>query len=197
PRSRPSPPPSATSPRWGSRRSSTMNVSSPASCSTASPRSPASGSSATRRRGSGPWPSMSTGSTPMTSDSTSTLRAWPCVWDTTAPSRCTAASVSPPRPERARICTTTPRTAGAYIAQWPRSAPSSGWPQREREAMTTPMQQLYQQVSLDQSRARTGNAELLGDAVSAPHGYSHQVNPTCGDEIELELEIDDEDHVTV
>ncbi|WP_249204130.1 MULTISPECIES: Fe-S cluster assembly sulfur transfer protein SufU [unclassified Brevibacterium] len=63
--------------------------------------------------------------------------------------------------------------------------------------MTTPMQQLYQQVILDQSRARTGNAELLGDAVSAPHGYSHQVNPTCGDEIELELEIDDEDHVTV
>src|SRR5699024_12682305 len=63
--------------------------------------------------------------------------------------------------------------------------------------MTTPMQQLYQQVILDQSRARTGNAALLGDAVSAPHGYSHQVNPTCGDENELELEIDDEDHVKI
>ena len=44
--------------------------------------------------------------------------------------------------------------------------------------MTTPMQQLYQQVILDQSRARTGNAELLGDAGSAPQGSSLPVNQT-------------------
>lgn len=63
--------------------------------------------------------------------------------------------------------------------------------------MSTQMQQLYQQVILDQSRARTGNAELLRDAVDAPHGYSHQVNPTCGDEIELETELTGDDRVVV
>ena len=63
--------------------------------------------------------------------------------------------------------------------------------------MSTQMQQLYQQVILDQSRARTGNEALQRDAATGPHGYSHQVNPTCGDEIELETEIDYDDHVTV
>ncbi len=55
--------------------------------------------------------------------------------------------------------------------------------------MSTQMQQLYQQVILDQSRARIGNTALLRDAALSPHGYSHQVNPTCGDEIELETEL--------
>ncbi len=55
--------------------------------------------------------------------------------------------------------------------------------------MTTQMQQLYQQVILDHSRSRIGNAALLGDAAPGPHGHSHQVNPTCGDEIELETEL--------
>ena len=55
--------------------------------------------------------------------------------------------------------------------------------------MSTQMQQLYQQVILDHSRERVGDSDLLGDAVAGPHGSSHQVNPTCGDEIELETEI--------
>jgi nitrogen fixation NifU-like protein len=63
--------------------------------------------------------------------------------------------------------------------------------------MSTQMQQLYQQVILDQSRARTGDTELLRDAIDPPHGYSHQVNPTCGDEIELETELLDDDHIAV
>lgn len=63
--------------------------------------------------------------------------------------------------------------------------------------MGTQMQQLYQQVILDQSRARTGNTELLRDAATAPHGHSHQVNPTCGDEIELETELTDDGRVVV
>lgn len=57
--------------------------------------------------------------------------------------------------------------------------------------MTAQMQQLYQQVILDHSRARIGNSALHGDAAAGPHGYSHQVNPTCGDEIELETELTD------
>lgn len=63
--------------------------------------------------------------------------------------------------------------------------------------MSTQMQQLYQQVILDQSRARIGNTELLRDAASAPHGYSHQVNPTCGDEIELETELREDGTIAV
>ena len=63
--------------------------------------------------------------------------------------------------------------------------------------MSTQMQQLYQQVILDQSRARTGNEALQRDAATGPHGYSHQVNPTCGDEIELETELLDDGHIAV
>lgn len=63
--------------------------------------------------------------------------------------------------------------------------------------MSTQMQQLYQQVILDQSRARIGNTELLRDAAESPHGHSHQVNPTCGDEIELETELLDDGTVAV
>ncbi|WP_309130201.1 Fe-S cluster assembly sulfur transfer protein SufU [Brevibacterium sp.] len=55
--------------------------------------------------------------------------------------------------------------------------------------MSTQMQQLYQQVILDHSRSRIGNSALRRDAADGPHGYSHQVNPTCGDEIELETEL--------
>ncbi|WP_025778422.1 Fe-S cluster assembly sulfur transfer protein SufU [Brevibacterium sp. VCM10] len=63
--------------------------------------------------------------------------------------------------------------------------------------MSTQMQQLYQQVILDQSRARIGNTELLRDAAASPHGHSHQVNPTCGDEIELETELLDDGTIAV
>lgn len=63
--------------------------------------------------------------------------------------------------------------------------------------MSTQMQQLYQQVILDQSRARIGNTELLRDAAGSPHGYSHQVNPTCGDEIELETELREDGTIAV
>ncbi|WP_029089159.1 Fe-S cluster assembly sulfur transfer protein SufU [Brevibacterium album] len=50
--------------------------------------------------------------------------------------------------------------------------------------------QLYQQVILDHSRQRTGEAALLAPpAGERPEGYgsSHQVNPTCGDEITVEV----------
>ncbi|MGC3021142.1 Fe-S cluster assembly sulfur transfer protein SufU [Brevibacterium sp. FAM 24630] len=63
--------------------------------------------------------------------------------------------------------------------------------------MSTQMQQLYQQVILDQSRARTGNTALLRDEATGRHGCSHQVNPTCGDEIELEIELLDDGRIAV
>ncbi|TSI17820.1 Fe-S cluster assembly sulfur transfer protein SufU [Brevibacterium aurantiacum] len=63
--------------------------------------------------------------------------------------------------------------------------------------MSTQMQQLYQQVILDHSRSRIGNAALLREGAAGPHGSSHQINPTCGDEIELETEISDDGAIAV
>lgn len=63
--------------------------------------------------------------------------------------------------------------------------------------MSTQMQQLYQQVILDHSRERIGNADLLGDKAAVPHGSSHQINPTCGDEIELETELGSDGSIVV
>lgn len=63
--------------------------------------------------------------------------------------------------------------------------------------MSTQMQQLYQQVILDHSRERTGNSDLLGDSAAGAHGSSHQINPTCGDEIELETVISEDGEIAV
>lgn len=52
----------------------------------------------------------------------------------------------------------------------------------------TAMEQLYQQVILDHSRAPNGAGfvEVTGDHA---HGESHQMNPTCGDEVTLRVEL--------
>ena len=47
------------------------------------------------------------------------------------------------------------------------------------------LDQLYQQVILDHSRERHGQG-----ALADPDATSHQVNPTCGDEVELGVRID-------
>ncbi|GAA2014959.1 Fe-S cluster assembly sulfur transfer protein SufU [Brevibacterium samyangense] len=61
--------------------------------------------------------------------------------------------------------------------------------------------QLYQQVILDHAKERYGNKPLIagtGIDHSPLFGSSHQVNPTCGDEITVETEIDpDSGAVTV
>ena len=49
------------------------------------------------------------------------------------------------------------------------------------------LQAMYQQVILDHSRSPHGFG-LLGDAAAR----SHQVNPTCGDEVTLELHLGDD-----
>ncbi|WP_019157451.1 Fe-S cluster assembly sulfur transfer protein SufU [Brevibacterium senegalense] len=52
----------------------------------------------------------------------------------------------------------------------------------------TDLTQLYQQVILDHSRERIGSGTLLAPADRpAGFGSSHQVNPTCGDEITVEV----------
>ena len=48
------------------------------------------------------------------------------------------------------------------------------------------LDQLYQQVILDHSRERHGSGALI-----APDGQSHQVNPTCGDEVTLGVRVVD------
>lgn len=65
--------------------------------------------------------------------------------------------------------------------------------------MSTALEQMYQQVILDHARARHGYG--LGEAAAsgtpdhpgdAHHvGESHQVNPTCGDEVTLRVQLDD------
>jgi nitrogen fixation NifU-like protein len=58
------------------------------------------------------------------------------------------------------------------------------------------MEQLYQQVILDHARHPHGRGLTESGAAasaSAPHatcsGRSHQVNPTCGDEVTVEVEV--------
>jgi nitrogen fixation NifU-like protein len=58
---------------------------------------------------------------------------------------------------------------------------------------TSSMEQLYQQVILDAARAGHGRGlaaeEGRRDHVGHAHGESHQVNPTCGDEVTLRVEL--------
>lgn len=44
------------------------------------------------------------------------------------------------------------------------------------------LQQMYQQVIMDHARLRHGSGEL-----AAHHGHSHQVNPICGDNVDLQV----------
>ncbi|RYV50550.1 Fe-S cluster assembly sulfur transfer protein SufU [Pengzhenrongella frigida] len=64
--------------------------------------------------------------------------------------------------------------------------------------MTNAMEQLYQQVILDHAKFPHGRG-LTTDAVAPGHaiGESHQVNPTCGDEVTLRVDIDPADGVPV
>ncbi len=50
------------------------------------------------------------------------------------------------------------------------------------------LEQMYQQVILDHARARHGAGLVTLDTPSM--GESHQVNPTCGDEITLRVGLD-------
>ncbi|WP_298460162.1 Fe-S cluster assembly sulfur transfer protein SufU [uncultured Cellulomonas sp.] len=52
--------------------------------------------------------------------------------------------------------------------------------------MTSSMEQLYQQVILDHARDPHGRGLVDGPA-DAVAGESHQVNPTCGDEVTLRV----------
>ncbi|AOZ72807.1 SUF system NifU family Fe-S cluster assembly protein [Boudabousia tangfeifanii] len=58
--------------------------------------------------------------------------------------------------------------------------------------MSAEMEQLYQAVILDHSRSRQGSGEIPQDASNT----SHQVNPTCGDEVTLAVEVDDDGKIT-
>lgn len=49
--------------------------------------------------------------------------------------------------------------------------------------MASGLDQLYQQVILDHARERHGEAPALAHAQAS----SHQVNPTCGDEVTLQI----------
>lgn len=52
------------------------------------------------------------------------------------------------------------------------------------------LEQMYQQVILDHARERHGSGSVEGYPVT-----SHQVNPTCGDEVTLGVTLDENGHV--
>lgn len=54
------------------------------------------------------------------------------------------------------------------------------------------LEQLYQQVILDHSRERHGSGALPDDVPAS----SHQVNPTCGDEVTLGVGLDEDGRVS-
>jgi nitrogen fixation protein NifU and related proteins len=54
--------------------------------------------------------------------------------------------------------------------------------------VTSSMEQLYQQVILDHARAPHGRG-LAPAAAGTLSAESHQVNPTCGDEVTLRVEV--------
>lgn len=47
------------------------------------------------------------------------------------------------------------------------------------------LDQMYQQIILDHAKLRQGEGSLEN-----PHGESFQVNPTCGDQVRLEVRLD-------
>lgn len=53
------------------------------------------------------------------------------------------------------------------------------------------LDQLYQQIILDHSRRREGSGPVDGFATT-----SHQVNPTCGDEVTLGVTVDESGRLT-
>jgi nitrogen fixation protein NifU and related proteins len=55
--------------------------------------------------------------------------------------------------------------------------------------VTSSMEQLYQQVILDHARAPHGRG-LVPAPAGVLAGESHQVNPTCGDEVTLRVTLD-------
>lgn len=54
------------------------------------------------------------------------------------------------------------------------------------------VESLYQDIILDHYKNPRGRGELV-----APMGESHQVNPTCGDEVTVQVAVDDAGHVHV
>ena len=56
--------------------------------------------------------------------------------------------------------------------------------------MTSSMEQLYQQVILDHAKSPHGRGLVAVDAAPGHAlGESHQVNPTCGDEVTLRVDV--------
>lgn len=49
------------------------------------------------------------------------------------------------------------------------------------------LEEMYQEIILDAARERHGEGEL-----SDPDGESFQVNPTCGDQVNMQVKVDDD-----
>ncbi|MHA7132724.1 Fe-S cluster assembly sulfur transfer protein SufU [Oerskovia turbata] len=58
--------------------------------------------------------------------------------------------------------------------------------------MSSSLEQMYQQVILDHAKSPHGRG-FVAVADGHVHGESHQVNPTCGDEVTMRVEFDTAD----
>lgn len=56
--------------------------------------------------------------------------------------------------------------------------------------MTSAMEQLYQQVILDHAKFPHGRGLVAADQPGHAQGESHQVNPSCGDDVTLRVDIE-------
>ncbi|MGN8246315.1 Fe-S cluster assembly sulfur transfer protein SufU [Cellulomonas soli] len=63
--------------------------------------------------------------------------------------------------------------------------------------MSSSMEQLYQQVILDHAKFPHGRGLAAVTDAHLVSGQSHQVNPTCGDEVTLRVDLDTDSGVPV
>jgi nitrogen fixation NifU-like protein len=59
--------------------------------------------------------------------------------------------------------------------------------------MSSSLEQMYQQVILDHAKSPHGRGFVEELAEGHLHGESHQINPTCGDEVTMRVEFDTAD----
>ena len=131
--------------------------------------------------------STSRACTRTTSGSSSTRAASRCASATTARSRCTADSASPPRCAHRRRCTTPPTTSTCSSTR-SRACARSSEPAHERPRVAVP--------GADprplQAPARQGPRRRADAGRPGPVATSYQRNPICGDEITLRVRLSDD-----
>ena len=182
PRPSASPPPATISTRSGWSRSPRTRRRSPSRRWPAWPASTGYGSSArpSPRSAAAKCPSTSPAVIRTTSARCSTPSASRCVWATTAPGPCTGASECTAPPVRAFSVHTTAAEVDAFVDGVAHTIDFFG------SLTSSPLSSLYTELVIEHDK-RPLHAGLREPFTSEVH----HVNPTCGDEITLRLQLTD------